>query len=275
MTNRNRRTTRRAIMHPRFRLQSAAQDCLPLPVTRKIRLFHVSDLHFGQEDRAALDWFAGEVAAHRPDATGDLTMRGRVREFAAAAEWLGGLGAPVSIEAGNHDMPYYWDPLRRLMRPYQRFQAMRREVHSDLAVDGVALVSLKTVSRAQWRLNWSKGMVRPLALGAAVAGIDAADARGLRLVACHHPLLDSGTRSTGSTRGGKRALAQLARAGADAVLSGHVHDAFDLQVETEGGPIRVIGAGTLSERLRATRPSYNRLEWSPGAGLVVKPQAMD
>ena len=253
------------------------QNCLSAPVTRPTRLFHVSDLHFGAEDRAALDWFAGEVASNPPDAvicTGDLTLRGRPREFAAAAEWLSKLGVPVSVEPGNHDMPYYWDPLRRMLRPYSRFRAMHSQVHSDLALEDVAVVSLKTIARAQWRLNWSKGRVRQRELGDALAGIDVAGAKALRLVACHHPLIDADTRSTGSTRGGRRALAALAAAGVDAVLSGHVHDAFDLRVETQGGPIRVIGAGTLSERLRATRPSYNLLEWSAEAGLVVKPQVM-
>ena len=55
-----------------------------------IRLFHVSDLHFGAEYQAALDWFAARVAAEQPDAvivTGDLTMRARHPEFAAAAQW--------------------------------------------------------------------------------------------------------------------------------------------------------------------------------------------
>jgi hypothetical protein len=68
-------------------------------------------------------------------------------------------------------------------------------------------------------------------------------------------------------------LAALAAAGAQAVLSGHVHDAFDLMVETGSGPIRLIGAGTLSQRLRATRPSYNRLEWSAVSGLDVAVQS--
>ncbi|MEO6717474.1 MAG: metallophosphoesterase, partial [Novosphingobium sp.] len=234
----------------------------------------MSDLHFGQEDRAALDWFAGEVASHRPDAvifTGDLTMRGTAREFAAASEWLGSLAVPISIEAGNHDMPYYWAMVTRLLRPFDRFQAMRQGLHRDLAVEGVTLVSLQTVTPAQWRLNWSKGRVERKSLSAALAGLGQAKGAGLRLVACHHPLIDADTHSTGSTRGGKLALAALARAGADAVLSGHVHDAFDLVTETEGGPIRLIGAGTLSERLRATRPGYNRLEWSHGTGLQVSP----
>lgn len=237
-----------------------------------ILLFHVSDLHFGAEDRSALDWFAGEVAHHRPDAvicTGDLTMRGRAREFAAAGHWLASLDAPVSVSAGNHDMPYYWDPLRRLLRPYDRFRAMHRAVHRDLVLEGVALVPLKTIGRAQWRLNWSKGRVRRHELTETLTGLAASGVRGLRLVACHHPLVDAGTHSTGSTRGGREALAALARAGVDAVLSGHVHDAFDRTVELEGHSIRIIGAGTLSERLRASRPGYNRLEWSAAHGLSV------
>jgi len=171
-------------------------------------------------------------------------------------------------------MPYYWEMGARLRQPFDRYEAMKQAVHQDLSLDGVALVSLSTVTPAQWRLNWSKGCVKPSALSDALEGLAEASGAGLRLVDCHHPLTDADTRSTGSTRGGRAALAALARAGADAVLSGHVHDAFDLTAETEGGPIRLIGAGTLSERLRATRPSYNRLEWSAEIGLVVIPQLM-
>lgn len=236
-----------------------------------VTLFHVSDLHFGAEDRAALDWFAAEVTAHQPDAvicTGDLTMRARPREFAAAAQWLGALGVPVSVEPGNHDIPYYWEPIARVRRTFERYRSLRQAVHRDLAVEGAALVSLQTIAAAQWRLNLSKGMVKPQALAQALDGLGAT-AASLKLVACHHPLVDADTKGKGSTRGGKAALAALAQAGAHAVLSGHVHDAFDMLVETDGGPIRLIGAGTLSQRLRATRPSYNRLEWTQVGGLKV------
>ncbi len=238
-----------------------------------VRIFHVSDLHFGREDRAALDWFAGDTMRERPDAvvcTGDLTWRGTAREFAAAQEWLIALGVPVSVEPGNHDIPYYWDPVRRLTRPYERFRALRREVHSELALDHVRIVPLKTIARAQMRLNQSKGRVTARALAETLEHLRAAGGRSLRLVACHHPLVDSGTHSTGSTRGGQHALAALAHAGADAVLSGHVHDAFDRHVEAGGHRIRLIGAGTLSERLRKSPPGYNVLEWSPKRGLEVK-----
>src|SRR5690606_17796 len=54
-----------------------------------------------------------------------------------------------------------------------------------------------------------------------------------------------------------------------AVLSGHVHDAFDLRQETTGGAMRMIGAGTLSRRLRSTPPSFNELQWD-GETLNVR-----
>jgi 3',5'-cyclic AMP phosphodiesterase CpdA len=235
-------------------------------------LFHASDLHFGYEDREALGWFMAEVERERPAAvlcTGDLTMRGSAREYALAKDWLGALPVPLVLLAGNHDVPYYHHMVRRLVRPYQRFAALEAAVSVKLDLPDIAVVPLKTVARAQFRVNWSKGRVSNTDLDTALRDLGAEAAKTLKLVICHHPLVDAGTLGTGSTRGGRRALAALARAGVDAVLSGHVHDAFDLAVEAEGLPVRLIGAGTLSQRLRATQPGYNRLEWSVEQGLRV------
>ena len=59
------------------------------PATGPIKLFHFSDVHFGLEDRVAIDWVKNRIRAERPDAvaiTGDLTMRARHKEFDAARE---------------------------------------------------------------------------------------------------------------------------------------------------------------------------------------------
>jgi 3',5'-cyclic AMP phosphodiesterase CpdA len=235
-------------------------------------LFHASDLHFGYEDREALAWFLAEVERERPAAvlcTGDLTMRGSAREYDLAKDWLGALPVPLVLVAGNHDVPYYHHMVRRLARPYQRFRDLETAVGARLDLPDIAVVPLKTVARAQWRLNWSKGRVSNGDLDAALHGLGVEADKALKLVVCHHPLVDAGTQGSGSTRGGARALAALARAGADAVLSGHVHDSFDLAAKADGLPVRLIGAGTLSQRLRATPPGYNRLEWSPAGGLRV------
>ncbi len=228
------------------------------------RIFHVSDLHFGAEDRNALDWFAACVASERPDAvaiTGDLTMRARHREFAAACDWILALDVPVTVEVGNHDMPYFnlWE---RFTNPYARIRRIEALVEREIALPGLSIVPLKTTARAQWRLNWSKGWVTGEALDTTLGALAALPTGQLSLITAHHPLVETGTRGTALTRGGNRALAALARAGVGAVLTGHVHDAFDLVQETPDGPVRMIGAGTLSQRLRSTPPSFNELRIS-------------
>ncbi|MEG3182151.1 metallophosphoesterase family protein [Sphingomonas sp. LT1P40] len=222
-----------------------------------IRLFHVSDIHFGAEDAAALDWFAGLVQAEQPDAvimTGDLTMRARRREFEAAAAWLEGLGRPVTVEVGNHDLPYFnlW---ARLFTPYRRYRALEKMIERPLDLPGVTIVPMKTTARFQFRLNWSKGYVGGRALAETLAMIRDVPKDRLVFVACHHPLIEAGTRSTSRTRGGREALAALTAAGVDAVLTGHVHDPFDIAHES----VRLIGAGTLSERTRDSAPSFNEI----------------
>jgi 3',5'-cyclic AMP phosphodiesterase CpdA len=235
-----------------------------------IRLFHISDVHFGLEDTAALEWLAACVARERPDAvaiTGDLTMRARRREFAAAAEWIRALGVPVTVEVGNHDLPYF-NLAERFLDPYRRFRALQAAVGHGVALPGLAVVPLKTTARAQARLNWSKGTVGERSLAACLAEIDALPQGTRALVACHHPLVETGTRGKALTRGGTRALAALAGRGVLAVLSGHVHDAFDILHPTENGPVRMIGAGTLSQRLRASPPGFNELFVEDGALTV-------
>lgn len=94
------------------------------------------------------------------------------------------------------------------------------------------------------------------------------------LVAVHHPLREVGTRGTALTRNGRRALAELARRQVLGVLSGHVHDPFDLMEDTPHGPVRMIGAGTLSQRVRSTPPSFNELRWD-GEVLTVKARNLE
>lgn len=235
------------------------------------RLFHISDLHFGLEDPAAMRWFTDCVRAEHPDAvliTGDLTMRARSHEFAAACEWIDALDVPVTVEVGNHDLPYF-NPFARFFWPYRRIRGIERLVERELDLAGVAVVPLKTTARAQWRLDWSKGWVTGAALDKTLAAIDALPKTTATLVTAHHPLVEAGTKGRALTRGGEAALAALAARGVAAVLTGHVHDPFDLVKETAAGPIRMIGAGTLSKRIRSTPPSFNELTLD-GAQIAVR-----
>jgi 3',5'-cyclic AMP phosphodiesterase CpdA len=226
-------------------------------------LFHLSDIHFGLEDNRALDWVKAEIARQRPAAvaiTGDLTMRARTQEFAAACAWIQSLEAPVTVEVGNHDLPYF-NPFERFFDPYRRIRAIEDKVERKIELPGLAVVPLKTVRRWQPRFNWSKGWVTQAALAKCLATLDALPPGTRALVAAHHPLREVGTAGTALTRNGQKAMAELARRNVLGVLSGHVHDAFDLTQETIHGPVRMIGAGTLSQRVRSTPCSFNQLTW--------------
>lgn len=236
-----------------------------------IRLFHVSDVHFGREDKAAVAWFDALVAAEQPDAvimTGDLTMRARSSEFAAGLAWLQSLGRPVTLEVGNHDLPYF-NLLDRVFRPYHRYHAIERVIEQPLDLPGVTILPLVTTRRAQWRLNWSKGYVSRAGLARTLALIADAPKDRLIFIAAHHPLIEPHTKASAQTHRGAEAITALAAAGADAVLTGHVHDAFDIAHQVAGTTIRMIGAGTLSERTRADPPSFNEIRVDGGAFEVV------
>lgn len=236
-----------------------------------LTLFHISDIHFGLENNRALDWVKQEVAARRPAAvaiTGDITMRARRREFAAASDWIRGLEAPVTLEVGNHDLPYF-NLIERFFRPYAKFYGVEKLVEKELALPGLAVVPLRTTARAQPRLNWSKGWITGASLERCLAAIDALPPGTRALVTAHHPLREVGTKGTALTRNGARALAELAKRPVAAVLSGHVHDAFDITETTVNGPVRMVGAGTLSQRIRSTPPSFNEITWD-GERLCVE-----
>ena len=241
-----------------------------MPDTKTL-IFHLSDIHFGLENNRALDWVKAEIAARRPDAvaiTGDITMRARSREFAAATAWIRSLEAPITLEVGNHDLPYF-NLFARFFAPYADFRGVEEMVEKELNLPGLAIVPLKTTARAQPRLNWSKGWITGASLERCLKAIDALPAGTLALVTAHHPLREVGTTGTALTRNGSKALAELAKRPVAAVLSGHVHDAFDIVEETANGPVRMIGAGTLSQRIRSTPPSFNEIVWD-GARLEVK-----
>lgn len=224
------------------------------------RLFHISDVHFGVEDRAALAEVARAVAAERPDAvvcTGDLTQRAKHSEYAAAREWFARLGVPVVLQPGNHDMPYY-NPWERFTDPFRRYRGLERAVGGGLQSDDVVLVPFLTTVPAQWRFPWSDGVVKAPALTETLAALTALkDDPRHKLVIAHHPLLGPHDAGANPTIGGDAAFAALAAAGADAALSGHIHVPIDEVRERGGHAMRMIGAGTLSTRLRhGAPPSY-------------------
>ena len=89
------------------------------------RIAHVSDLHFGTEAPAVVAALTESIRAFAPHlvvATGDLTQRARAHEFESAQRFLAGLGAPLLVVPGNHDIAPLWRPLERALGPFERYR---------------------------------------------------------------------------------------------------------------------------------------------------------
>ena len=226
-----------------------------------LRLAHLSDIHFGAENAAAV---AGALEVLKAQAfdlvvvTGDLTRFGEAAEFRAAAAWLAAIPRPKLVTPGNHDAPYLaW--AERLVAPFRRYERLigPAQVQTHLG-DGLAAYGLNTARGAQPRLNWSKGQISRRQVRAAIDWFDGEAAGGARIVACHHPLAEMiGGPMTARVWNGEAAARAFAEARVDLVLSGHIHAPFAWPYAFGDGRTYAVGAGTLSLRERGVPPGFN------------------
>jgi 3',5'-cyclic AMP phosphodiesterase CpdA len=210
------------------------------------------------------------VESVRPElivATGDLTHRGRPEQHDRAAAFLRGLGAPVLAVPGNHDIPFL--PPARFTHPWREFQRLWATTEPVHASNDLLVVGVNSVR--PWR-HQSGGLSDP-ALARAEAALREAQPGPLRVVCLHHQLANAPwrTRKRPLARR-RRVLALLAAAGADLVLSGHVHQAAIADrrefAVLDGDPtIVVVDAPGL------TRPRPHRLGEAQGAHVITADRA--
>jgi 3',5'-cyclic AMP phosphodiesterase CpdA len=225
---------------------------------------HLSDLHLGADDPAAVRSVAADVAAAGPAltvVTGDFTMRARVSEFRAARALLDRLPAPLLVVTGNHDLPLV--SLARLIRPYARY---RRWIEPELdpVVRLPGLVALGLQSMPRWR--WKSGRVSRRQSDRVEAVLGTAPAGWVRLVAMHHPPWSAGLARVIGRAGLFRALAT---ARVDLLLAGHTHVPTSRSVAVPGAshPLVEVVAGTTTSR--RTRDDVGRSWTMIGIGADV------
>lgn len=229
-----------------------------------VRLLHLSDIHFGAEDREALEAVATFASHVKPDAiivAGDITQSGKRSEFEAARAWFDGLGAPVIAAPGNHDTPVYHLPAR-MVAPFERYARYMAglDIVGRLTEFGGGLVRISAINTArgfQGRMNWADGVIDLHDLEDALDQLSKGPEGAWRLLICHHPLNQPElAKISVETKRGGEALRRCAAAKVDAIITGHIHDAFTVHVPGVRRPMVQMGSGTLSTRLRATRPSF-------------------
>ncbi len=237
-----------------------------------IRFAHLSDIHFGGENKDAVAAAADHINNGQFDLTvvsGDLTRFAEAHEFTAAVEWLSAVKGPQLVTPGNHDAPYL-AVAQRIFTPFRRFEKMvgpaRAQTHLG---GGFAVRGVNTARGAQPRMNWSKGQIAARQVREAADWFRGVAPECFRILVCHHPLIEMiGGPMTAKVWGGQAAARAFAQAKVDLVLSGHIHAPFAWPYPYGDGKTYAVGAGTLSVRERGVPPGFNVVEIE-GAAIRV------
>ncbi|KQW81989.1 metallophosphoesterase family protein [Brevundimonas sp. Root1279] len=230
------------------------------------RILQFSDVHFGCEHKRACEAALDFAHAAPPDLiliTGDITQQGFPDEFRAAGEWIRRMPDPRFVIVGNHDVPY-WSLPARLFHPWKAFEKATGHPAHDHQFLSPNLMVRGVVTARGWqaRPNWSKGVIDLDQTRKAAEALRQAPVGALRVLACHHPLVEMiGTPMTGDVKRGDAAALIFAEAGVDIITTGHVHVPFALPINVGDHCSYAVGCGTLSHRERGAPPSFNQIEW--------------
>jgi len=209
------------------------------------RVLHLSDLHFGRNDKPeSIEALGRLVEEQQPElviASGDLTHRGLPRQHDNAADFLRGLGLPLLAIPGNHDIPYTFP--KRFTRPWTEFERHWTTTEPVYRSDTLVVAGLNSVR--PWRHQSGRLRDDQVQRARELFREEAPD-DAFRIVTFHHHLLGAPWRTRKKPVAKRNSvLASLVEAGADLILAGHIHQSTiaerrEFELSTPGGEQAVV-----------------------------------
>lgn len=226
-----------------------------------MKIVHVSDLHFGRQDKRpgeALSRALGQIAPDLIIISGDLTQTASHEEFRLVRAFMDGLPCPYLTVPGNHDIPEF--PLvERFFAPYKRYTTY---ISGDLApfvsFETMVVAGLNSARPIIPHWNWANGRLSRRQFAELEKKLGPDDGRW-RLCVFHHPIHKMENSPLDVTVfGGRRAMKRIAELGIDLVMTGHVHHTSITTLGTDRHKTVYLSASTtLSSRLRAQENGFN------------------
>ena len=230
---------------------------------------HLSDLHFGRVDPRLVNALIEAIESVSPDlvaVSGDLTQRARRSQFRQARSFLDRLTGPRLVVPGNHDVPLFNLALR-LLDPYGGY---RRHIQDDLepAFENELMIAVGLNSARAFPFHGG-GRLSLSQVARAAARLQSAGSHKIKIVVTHHPFDVPHTHGHEHLIGrADMAMQQLAAAGADVFLAGHLHVSHvghsAERYQIAGHSALVVQAGTMSTRTRGEPSTMNVLRLAPG-----------
>jgi 3',5'-cyclic AMP phosphodiesterase CpdA len=227
-------------------------------------IVHLSDIHFGRIDPRLVDPLVdtvSHIAPHLVAVSGDLTQRARRGQFRRARALLDRLPVPLVVVPGNHDVPLY-NLAVRWLNPYGGYrQYIQRDLEPVYEDDELIAVGLN--SARAFPLSGA-GRLNQAQVARAAARLQAAAPSAIRIVVTHHPFDLPDTHGDEHLIGrSNMAMQELAAAGADLFLAGHLHVSHvghtAERYRIAGHSALVVQAGTMSTRRRGEVNTINVL----------------
>jgi 3',5'-cyclic AMP phosphodiesterase CpdA len=189
-----------------------------------VRALQISDLHAGTREEPEVEEHLRRLVAETdPElvvVSGDLTHRNRFDEHERAARILRSLGRQLLVIPGNHDIPKL--PPARFTRTFDAFLRVWPETEPVYRSETLVVCGLNSVR--PWKQQG--GALRREQLESVRRCFAATPSGALRVVALHHHLLGAPWRTAKRTIANRSSvLGALVDAGAELIVSGHVHQA--------------------------------------------------
>lgn len=228
------------------------------------RIVHLSDLHFGWNERQLVETLCSKISELKPDLTivsGDFVEHATRGEFKQAQQFLHSLPHPLITVPGNHDMPFYNFP-KRLIQGLTMYRTyVSNELTQCFKDDELAVIGVNTARRLAIR----GGTIRQLQVQEIEEYLCDVPPSVTRILVTHHPFdLPAEFDSRYLLRHGEAALERLACC-LDLLLAGHMHVGESGRVAdrfvTPNGSLIFCQAGTaISKRYKGERNSFNLIE---------------
>lgn len=228
------------------------------------RIVHLSDLHFGWNDKSLVESLCAKVHEVRPDLTvvsGDFVEHATREEFVQAKAFYDSLPRPIIAVPGNHDLPFY----NFALRAYQHLRLYREFITNDMSPfycdDEIAVMGVNTARL--WPIRG--GSISLVSIAEVETKLCSVPKHVTRILVTHHPFdLPEEYAHRYLLKHGQKALERLACC-LDVLLAGHMHIGASGRVAdrfvTPNGSLIFSQAGTaISKRYKGERNSFNLLE---------------